>query len=95
MTLYCSSKEGEKVCIVEVERRNPSKLYRYTEQANDYEERLTFIKFMPEEPDPSVFIVPAEICGQHKVIDKYHQHLYLYTKEEKHDYATWNEIGLL
>ncbi len=78
MTLYCSSKEDEMVRIVEMERSNPSKLYQYTEEANDYEERLTVIKIIPEEPDPSVFIVPSEIYGQRNVIDKYHQHLYLY-----------------
>ena len=66
--------EGEKIRVVEVERSNPSVLYRYTEQTNDFEEQLTFITFVPEEPDPSVFDVPAAICGQHK----FHQYLYRY-----------------
>ena len=81
MSLYYSqklTKEGEKIRIVEVERSNPSKLYRYTEQGNDYEEQLTFITFVSQEPDPSVFNVPIEICGQRNVM--YHQlwHLYRY-----------------
>ena len=67
-------KEGEKIRVVEVDRSNPSKLYRYTEQGNDYEEQLSFITFMPEEPDPSVFNVPAEICGQRNV----NRYLYRY-----------------
>ena len=58
--------ESKKLRIVEVERNNPSILYRYTEQVNDFEEQLTLHTFVPAEPDPSVFNVPAEICGQHK-----------------------------
>lgn len=73
--MYCSSQEGaEKIRVVEVERSNPSKLYRYTEQANNYEEQLTIITFMPEEPDPSVFNVPADICGWRKFL----QYLFRY-----------------
>lgn len=66
MVLYMQ--EGEKVRVVEVERNSPSRLYRYTEQVgDDYEEQLTFKTFEPQEPNPSVFDVPAAICGQRKV----------------------------
>ena len=61
-------------------RSNPSKLYRYTEQGNDYEEQLSLITFVPEEADTFMFIVPAEICGQHNGVyhQLWHQHLYSY-----------------
>lgn len=66
--------ESKKVRVVEVERNDPSILYRYTEQVNDFEEQLTFHTFVPGEPDPSGFNMPAGVCGQHKI----HQYLSRY-----------------
>ena len=60
--------ESQKLRIVEVEKDNPSILYRYTERVPNFEEELTFHVFVPGEPDPTEFYVPAEVCncGQHK-----------------------------